>query len=81
MNCLKYCNQEDSWTGRLLRLLLKTGSPLKKNVLKPLAKSTLMPLELTAAASVADTGIHKKNSKKNSQIPDNSINNFKQRNG
>ena len=33
---------------------------LIENVLKPLAKSVLMPLELTAAASATDTVIHKK---------------------
>ena len=32
-----------------------------KNVIKPLAKSALIPLGLTAAASTADAGIHKKN--------------------
>ena len=31
-----------------------------ENVIKPLAKSVLVPLELTAAASSADVGIHKK---------------------
>ena len=31
-----------------------------KNVLKTLAKSVLIPLELTAAASATDTAIHKK---------------------
>ena len=31
-----------------------------KNVIKPLAKSTLIPLGSTAAASAADAGIHKK---------------------
>ena len=31
-----------------------------KNVIKPLAKSVLIPLELTAAESAADAGIHKK---------------------
>ena len=31
-----------------------------KNVFKPLAKSVLIPLGLTAAASTAYTGIHKK---------------------
>ena len=34
--------------------------PLIKNVIKPLAKSVLIPLGLTAAASAADAGIHKK---------------------
>ena len=31
-----------------------------KNVLKPLAKSVLIPLELTAAASATDAAIQKK---------------------
>ena len=48
--------------GRLLGPLLKTGLPLIKNVIKPLAKSVLIPLGLTAAASAADAGIHKKKS-------------------
>ena len=48
--------------GRLLGSLLKTGLPLTKNVIKPLAKRVLIPLGLTAAASAADTRIHKKNS-------------------
>ena len=47
--------------GRLLGLLLKTGLPLIKNVIKPLAKSVLIPLGLTAAKSAADAGIHQKN--------------------
>ena len=46
--------------GRLLGPLLKTGLPLMKNVIKPLAKSALIPLGLTAAASAADAGIYKK---------------------
>ena len=41
--------------------LLKTGLPLIKNVIQPLAKSVLIALELIAAASAADTGTHKKN--------------------
>ena len=32
-----------------------------KNVIQPLAKSVLIPLELTTIASVADSEIHKKN--------------------
>ena len=47
--------------GRLLGPLIKTGLPLMKNVIKPLAKSVLILLGLTAAASAADAGIHKKN--------------------
>ena len=46
--------------GRLLGPLLKTELPLLKNVIKPLAKSVLNPLGLTAVASAADVGIHKK---------------------
>ena len=46
--------------GKLLGPLLKTGFPLMKSVIKPLAKSVLIPLGLTAAASAADAGIHKK---------------------
>ena len=46
--------------GRLLAPLLKTGLPLMKNVPKPLAKSVLIPLGLTAAASATDAAIHKK---------------------
>ena len=45
--------------GRLLGPWLKTGLPLRKNVLKPLAKSFLIPLGLTAAVSAADEGAHK----------------------
>ena len=46
--------------GRLLRPLLNTGLPLIKDLIKPLAESALIPLGLTAAASVADATIHKK---------------------
>ena len=53
--------QSGGFLGRLLGPLLKTGLPLIKNVTKPLAKSVLIPLGLTAAASAADAGIHKKN--------------------
>ena len=45
---------------RLLGPLLKTGLPLISNIIKPLAKSVLIPSGLTAAASAADAGIHKK---------------------
>ena len=47
-------------SGGLLSPLLKTGLPLIKNVITPLSKSVLIPLGLTAAASAADTEIHKK---------------------
>ena len=52
--------QSGGFLGKLLGLLLKTGLPLMKNVIKPLAKSVLIPLGLTAAASAADAGIYKK---------------------
>ena len=52
--------QSGGFLGRLLGPLLKTGLPLIKNVIKPLAKSVLIPLGLNAAASAADAGIHKK---------------------
>ena len=51
--------QSGGFLGRSLELLLKTGLPLIGNVLKPLAKSILIPLVLTAAASITDLGIHK----------------------
>ena len=50
--------QSEAFLGRLLGPLLKTGLPLIKNVIKPLAESVWMPLGLTAAASAADAGIH-----------------------
>ena len=46
--------------GRLLGLLLKNELPLMWNVLKPLAKSVLIPLGLTTVASAIDAVIHKK---------------------
>ena len=52
--------QSGEFLGKLLGPLLRTGLPLMKSVIKPLAKSVLMPLGLTAATSAADAGIHKK---------------------
>ena len=52
--------QSGGFLGRLLGPLLKTGLPLISNVIKPLAKSVLIPLGLTAAASAVDAGIHRK---------------------
>ena len=46
--------------GRLFGPLLKTGLPLIKNVIKPLAKNIFIPLGLTVVASAADAAIHKK---------------------
>ena len=40
--------------------MLRTGLPLMKSVIQPVAKSVLVPLGLTAEASVEDEGIHKK---------------------
>ena len=52
--------QSGGFLGKLLGPLLRTGLPVMKNVIKPLAKSVSIPLGLTAAASAADAGIHKK---------------------
>ena len=49
--------QSGGFLGRLLGPLLKTGLLLIGNVLKPLAKSVLIPLGLTAAASATDAAI------------------------
>ena len=46
--------------GKLLGPLLKTGLPLIKTATKPSAKSVLIPLGLTAAASAGDARIQKK---------------------
>ena len=68
--------QSGRFLGRLFGPLLKTGLPLIKNVAKTLAKSVLISLGLTAAASEADAGIHKKNI----GIWKYDFNNFKRRN-
>ena len=52
--------QSGGFLGKLLGPLLRSGLPLMKSVIKPLAKSVLKLLGLTAAASAADAGIHKK---------------------
>ena len=52
--------QSGGFLGKLLGPLLKTGLPMIKNVLTPLAKSVLILLGLTAAASAADAGIYRK---------------------
>ena len=52
--------QSGGFLGRLIDPLLKTGLPLIKHVMKLLAKSVLILLGLTAAASAADAGTHKK---------------------
>ena len=60
LNKLKSAVKNNGFLGKLLGPLLKTGLPLIKNVIKPLAKSVLIPLGLTAATSAADAGIQKK---------------------
>ena len=52
--------QSGGFLGRFLGPLLKTGLPLIKNIIKPLAKSVLIPLGSTAAATAADARMHKK---------------------
>ena len=52
--------QSGGFLSKLLGPLLKTGLPLIKNAIKPSTKSVLTPSGLTAAASAADAGIHKK---------------------
>ena len=52
--------QSGGFLGRLLGALLKPGLLLMKNVIKPLATRVLIQLGLTAAASAAEAGIHKK---------------------
>ena len=52
--------QSGGFLGKLLGPLLKNGLSLIKNVIKPLDKSILIPLGLTAAVSAADAGIYKK---------------------
>ena len=53
--------QSGGFLSKLLGPLLKTGLSFMKSVITPsLAKSVLIPLGLTAAASAADAGIHKK---------------------
>ena len=52
--------QSGGFLSKLLGPLLKTGLPLIKNVIKPLAKSVFIPLGLTAATATADPWKHKK---------------------
>ena len=52
--------QSRGFLSRILGPSLKPGLPLTKNVFKPLAKSILIPLALTAAALATDSAIHRK---------------------
>ena len=56
---LSKMTQSGRFVGRLLDPLLKAGLQIK-NVIKKLAKNALIPLGLTAEASAANAGIHKK---------------------
>ena len=51
--------QSSGFLGKNLGSLLRTGLPLMKIVIQPVAKTVLIPGGLTAAASDADAGIHK----------------------
>ena len=53
--------QSGGFLGKSLGPLLRTGLPLMESVIQSLPESVLIPFELTAAASAADVGIHKKN--------------------
>ena len=57
---LNKIGQSGGFCGRFLGPLLKTGLPLMKHVLKPLAKSVLTSLGSTPAVSATDAAIHKK---------------------
>ena len=57
---LNKIEQSGGYLGRILGPLLKTGLLFMKNILKPLAKSVLIQLRLTAAASAADAVINEK---------------------
>ena len=52
--------QSGGFLGRPLGSLLKIGLPLMESVTQPLAKSVLILLGLTAAASATDAGIQEK---------------------
>ena len=52
--------QSGEFLGKIFGPLLKTRLPLMENVIKPLPKSVLIPLGLTAAATAADAKKHKK---------------------
>ena len=57
---MRKIEQSGGFLGRLLGPLLKGRLPLMKHVFKPLSKSILISLELTAATSTTYAAIHKK---------------------
>ena len=59
-NQLSNTLQSEGFLGRRIDPLLKPGLPLMKNLMKPLAKSVLIPTGLSAASPAADSEIHKK---------------------
>ena len=54
---LRKIGQSGGFLDKLLGPLLKTGLPQVNNILKPLAKSVLIPLGLTVAASETDVAM------------------------
>ena len=52
--------QSGEFLDKSFRIITKNWVAFNKNVLKPLAKSVLIPLRLTAAASATDAAIHQK---------------------
>ena len=68
--------QLGGFLGRLLGLLIKTSLPLIKNVLKPSAKSVLIPIRINSI-TISNRCSY---SKENFWLKYNNINNFKRRN-
>ena len=53
-------NNQEGWFLNFLKPFMTSGLRLMNNVLAPLAKSVLIPLELTATALATDAAIWKK---------------------
>ena len=53
-------NQKGGFLNNFFGPLMKVDLPLMKIILTPLAKSVLIPLRLTAAASATDVAVQKK---------------------
>ena len=58
-------NSKEGGFLNFLRLLMKAGLPLMKNILAPLAKNVLLPIELSAGMSAADAAIQNNNNNNN----------------
>ena len=52
--------QSGGFLGKTSWSIIKNRIAINENVIEPLAKIVLIPLELTAGTSAADAGIHKK---------------------